>query len=157
MRRPSILRTGSTLALAALISGCAFAPGRPAGVPDRTAREDALAATGAPESRPAPPRPHVDVASWYGEWHQGRPTASGEPFDTAALTAAHRSLPLGSCVEVTNLGNGRRVFVRVNDRGPYITGRTIDLSQRAAEELGMTDEGLARVQIRPARSEACEV
>jgi rare lipoprotein A len=155
MRRPSILRTVSTLAVAALITGCAFAPSPPGSV-DRTAREDALAAAHPPDPTPTLARPRVDVASWYGEWHQGRPTASGEPFDTAALTAAHRSLPLGTCVEVTNLANGRRVFVRVNDRGPYITGRTIDLSQRAAEELAMTDQGLARVRIRRAQSEACE-
>jgi rare lipoprotein A len=95
-----------------------------------------------------PARRLVDVASWYGRWHDGRPTASGEPFDMTALTAAHRSLPLGACVEVTNLGNGRRVLVRVNDRGPYVAGRTIDLSLRAAEELGMVDVGLARVRIR---------
>jgi rare lipoprotein A len=73
-----------------------------------------------------------------------------------ALTAAHRSLPLGTCVEVIHLGNGRRVLVRINDRGPYVPGRTIDLSHRAAEELGMVDEGLARVRIRPAKAEGCE-
>jgi len=73
-----------------------------------------------------------------------------------ALTAAHRSLPLGTCVEVLNLANGRRVLVRVNDRGPYVPGRTIDLSHRAAEELGMVGEGLARVRIRRARAGGCE-
>jgi peptidoglycan lytic transglycosylase len=104
----------------------------------------------------APSRPPIDVASWYGEWHHGRPTASGKPFDRTALTAAHRSLPLGTCLEVTNLGNDRRVWVRVNDRGPYVPGRTIDLSQRAAAELGMVDEGLARVRIHRARAEVCE-
>ncbi|MBI4012726.1 MAG: septal ring lytic transglycosylase RlpA family protein, partial [Candidatus Rokubacteria bacterium] len=102
-----------------------------------------------------PARPFVAVASWYGGWHHGRPTASGEPYDMTALTAAHRSLPLGVCVEVTNLGNGRRVLVRVNDRGPYVPSRTIDLSQRAAEELRMVDEGLARVRIRRASAEVC--
>jgi rare lipoprotein A len=106
---------------------------------------------------PSSPRPRpVDVASWYGEWHHGRLTASGEPFDIDALTAAHRSLPLGACVEVQHLGNGRRVFVRVNDRGPYVPGRTIDLSQRAADELGMLGRGVARVRIARAKPETCE-
>jgi rare lipoprotein A len=71
------------------------------------------------------------------------------------LTAAHRSLPLGVCVEVTHVANGRRVHVRVNDRGPYVPGRTIDLSHRAARELGMVDDGLARVRIRRAAPESC--
>jgi rare lipoprotein A len=106
--------------------------------------------------RQAPPAPRPrEVASWYGEWHHGRPTASGEPYDMSALTAAHRSLPLGACVEVTHLGNERRVHVRVNDRGPYIRGRTIDLSHRAAEDLGMVDDGMARVRIRRASAELC--
>ena len=65
------------------------------------------------------------------------------------------SLPLGTCIEVVNLGNGRRVLVRVNDRGPYVPGRTIDLSHRAAEELGMVDDGLARVRILRAKTESC--
>jgi peptidoglycan lytic transglycosylase len=149
------LRTASTLLAAALIAGCALEPLPPAGAAlpwnDETARLRA---------RPAPvataPAPRVEVASWYGEWHQGMPTASGEPYDMEALTAAHRSFPLGSCVEVVNLGNGRRVLVRVNDRGPYVPGRTIDLSHRAAEELAMVDEGLARVRIRRAKTESCE-
>ena len=141
---------------AALVTGCALDVPRPESAlvtADDTAR---LRARSAAIAAPAAPRPRVDVASWYGEWHSGRPTASGELFDVDALTAAHRSLPLGACVEVTNLGNGRRVVVRVNDRGPYVPGRTIDLSQRAAEELGMVDQGLARVRIRPAKAGGCE-
>jgi rare lipoprotein A len=106
-------------------------------------------------TRRAPVGPRHDVASWYGAWHHGRPTASGEPFDMDDLTAAHRSLPLGVCVEVTHVANGRRVHVRVNDRGPYVPGRTIDLSHRAARELGMVDDGLARVRIRRAAPESC--
>jgi len=112
----------------------------------------ALTRIGQAPARPVsivPARP-FEIASWYGAWHHGRPTASGEPFDMTALTAAHRWLPLGACVEVINLGNGRRVSVRVNDRGPYVPGRSIDLSRRAAQELGMVDEGLARVRIRTA-------
>ncbi len=110
----------------------------------------------APPAREASPGPLWDVASWYGAWHHGRPTASGEPYDMEAMTAAHRSLPLGACLEVMRLANGRRVFVRVNDRGPYADGRTIDLSHRAAELLEMVEAGIARVRLRPARPEACE-
>jgi rare lipoprotein A len=70
-------------------------------------------------------------------------------------TAAHRSLPLGSCVQVVNLTNGRHVIVRINDRGPYVAGRTIDLSYRAARELRMVDDGLAPVKVMPAKPEKC--
>jgi rare lipoprotein A len=88
------------------------------------------------------------TASWYGERFHGRPTASGEPFDAGALTAAHPSLPFGTVVEVENRENGRRVRVRINDRGPFVEGRIIDLSKAAAREIGMLDSGLARVTLR---------
>lgn len=87
------------------------------------------------------------MASWYGPWHQGRRTASGERFNSNAMTAAHRSLPLGTIVSVTNLGNHRSVRVRINDRGPYVDGRIIDLSAAAARRLGMQKDGIARVRI----------
>jgi len=89
----------------------------------------------------------VGVASWYGTWHQGRRTASGEDFDLNSLTAAHRTLPLNTRVVVTNLTNGKSVKVRINDRGPYFDGRDLDLSERAAEEIGMKESGLAPVEI----------
>jgi rare lipoprotein A len=89
----------------------------------------------------------VGVASWYGPGFHGRPTASGEIFDQNGLTAAHRKLPLGSEVKVTNLGNGRSILVESNDRGPYINGRVIDLSKAAARRLGIVEEGLAEVRI----------
>ena len=88
-------------------------------------------------------------ASWYGPHFDGQPTANGETFDMNALTAAHRTLPLGSRVLVHNLENDRRVVVRINDRGPYIQGRDIDLSYGAARQLGMVPDGLARVEITP--------
>jgi len=91
------------------------------------------------------------VASYYGEKYQSRPTASGEPFDWHQLTAAHPSLPFGTLVKVTNLENNRSVTVRVNDRGPFVAGRVIDLSQSAAEQLQMIQKGLARVQIEAVR------
>ena len=88
------------------------------------------------------------LASWYGEELAGRPTASGEPFDPYAMTAAHRSLPLGTRVEVENLDNGRSVIVRVNDRGPFVDERIIDLSLAAAQALGFAAQGTASVRVR---------
>ena len=88
------------------------------------------------------------IASWYGAKWQGRLMASGEPFDENALTAAHRTLPLGAEVKVTNLRNGRSVTVRVKDRGPAITGRLIDLSKAAAARLGFVHRGLTIVEVR---------
>ncbi len=93
-------------------------------------------------------RPYqIGLASYYGRRFHGRRTANGERFDMYDLTAAHRVLPLGSVIRVTNVSNGRSVRVRVNDRGPYIRGRVIDLSYAAAYRLGMVRSGLARVQI----------
>ena len=87
------------------------------------------------------------VASWYGEAFHGKLTANGEVFDKTALTAAHRKLPLGSVVRVMNLNNGRVVKVRVTDRGPYVPGRILDLSEAAARELGMVEAGTAAIQL----------
>lgn len=86
-------------------------------------------------------------ASWYGAQHQGKPTASGERFDQNAMTAAHRQLPFGTRVRVTHLASGRQVVVRINDRGPFSKGRLIDLSRRAAEQLGMLRQGVAPVRV----------
>ena len=88
------------------------------------------------------------VASWYGVPYHGRRAASGEIYDMEKLTAAHRSLPFETWVEVTNLSNGRSVGVRINDRGPFVHGRIIDLSQAAARDIGMLGPGTARVQLR---------
>ncbi len=87
------------------------------------------------------------VASWYGGWHHGRKTANGERFNKAELTAAHRTLPFNSIVRVRNLTNQREVVVRINDRGPFIRGRIIDLSEAAARELGMIRAGIVPVEI----------
>lgn len=88
------------------------------------------------------------IASWYGRDFHGRSTSSGEVYDMNQLTAAHKTLPIPTWVEVTHLGNGRRVIVKVNDRGPFVDGRIIDLSQRAAADLGMLEAGTAPVQVR---------
>jgi rare lipoprotein A len=92
---------------------------------------------------------HSGSASWYGRELQGSPTASGEPFDMHALTAAHRTLPLGSYARVKNLDNGRSVVVRINDRGPHARRRMIDLSYAAAQEIRMVGSGTARVEVVP--------
>jgi len=89
----------------------------------------------------------VGTASWYGEDFEGKPTASGEDYDMYDLTAAHPTLPLGSYVRVTNLHNGRAVVVKVNDRGPVVPGRIIDLSYGAAEALQFQHKGLQRVRL----------
>ncbi len=89
----------------------------------------------------------VGLASYYARAHHGRRTASGEVFDMEAMTAAHRSLPYGTRVRVTNLANGRRAVVRINDRGPFKKERIIDLSQAAARALGMTARGITRVRL----------
>jgi len=91
----------------------------------------------------------VGLASWYGSYFHGNPTASGEAFDMNDLTAAHRTLPLGTRVLVHNLDNDRAVVVRINDRGPYVRGRDIDLSYGAARALGMVRPGVVRVEITP--------
>jgi len=87
------------------------------------------------------------LASWYGEPYHGRKTANGETYNMYAMTAAHKTLPLGVVVEVVHLENGRRATVRINDRGPFVRGRIIDLSYEAAKRIGMVRSGVARVRI----------
>ena len=96
---------------------------------------------------PAVPGVSYGIASWYGGKHHGGPTASGERFDKNALTAAHRTLRMGTRVRVTRIKNGRVVIVRINDRGPYSKGRIIDLSEAAARRLDMIEDGIAKVKV----------
>jgi rare lipoprotein A len=96
----------------------------------------------------AKPRPYqVGTASWYGEFFDGKPTASGEDYDMYDMTAAHPTLPMGSYVKVTNLRNGRVVVVKVNDRGPIVPGRIIDLSYGAAQVLEFQNRGVQKVRL----------
>jgi rare lipoprotein A len=118
-------RPASILA-ALLVTGCA------ANAPHEVARVDAV---------------EVGVASYVGEAYEGRPTASGGHFDGQSLTAAHRTLPFGTRVRVTNLANGRAVVVTIVDRGPYRKGRVIDVSRRAAHDLGFERDGTTRVRL----------
>lgn len=107
-----------------------------------------------PAPDPLPPEPadtvaatYTGLASWYGRRFHGRRTASGEHYDMAAMTAAHKTLPFGSRVRVTNLDNGRSVVVVINDRGPFVKRRVIDVSRAAAKELGFLQDGVTRVRI----------
>ncbi|PTL80377.1 septal ring lytic transglycosylase RlpA family protein [Vitiosangium sp. GDMCC 1.1324] len=131
MRR---LLVGVTVGMG-LLAGCATRATRPT-----------------PEEQPEKPPPsrawlEEGLASYYGPGLAGRPTASGEKFNPKGFTAAHRKLPFGSCLRVVNMENGRSVEVRVNDRGPFVQGRVVDVSTAAAKQLGMMDKGLARVRL----------
>jgi rare lipoprotein A len=109
---------------------------------------------------PSPVKParsgetETGIASWYGPPYQGRHSANGEIFDTEKLTAAHRSLPFDTWVEVTNLVNNKHVDVRITDRGPFVDGRIIDLSLAAAREIDMVGVGIVRVRIKVIRKPA---
>ena len=110
----------------------------------------ALAASGGASALERMPKMvQVGTASWYGPGFHGRATASGERFDQNKLSAAHRTLPLNTPIRVTNLENGRSVALVVNDRGPYVPGRVLDVSKAAARELGMVQDGIVRVRIEP--------
>ena len=105
-----------------------------------------------PPPAPAPPPEQptfsqTGAASWYGPGHQGHVTANGEPFDMNKLTGAHRTLPLNTIVRVTNTATNKTVKIKVNDRGPFTGGRIIDLSARAARELGVADDGVIQVRV----------
>jgi rare lipoprotein A len=107
--------------------------------------------TAPPTARPsasAPDAEHKGLASWYGRQHHGKSTASGEVYDMHDLTAAHRTLPLGTRLMVTNLENGRAVEVRINDRGPFVDGRVLDVSYAAARLLGAEGAGVIPVTFR---------
>jgi rare lipoprotein A len=119
---------------------------RPPAVPSRSGAKG-----GGPEGAVAGNFVEEGLASWYGgngDGFAGKPTASGELFDPQDLTAAHRTLPLGTLLLVENLDNGRAVTVRVNDRGPFVKGRILDLSKRGAQVLGYAGQGTAKVRIR---------
>ncbi|UCH77466.1 MAG: septal ring lytic transglycosylase RlpA family protein [Candidatus Coatesbacteria bacterium] len=127
----TILRYGRWVATAAALAGLACSFTRR--YPDTTKRPGGYREVGA--------------ASYYGREFHGRATASGEKFDMNALTAAHKTLPFGTRVRVTNLANDKSVVVRVNDRGPFVEGRIIDLSYAAAKKIGMVEAGVVRVEI----------
>jgi len=127
-----------------MVMGCAVA-GLIALSPTSEARPPVIPGA-LPTVRQAP-KGEIGLASWYGIERQGMPTASGELFDKDRLTAAHRKLPLGTMVRVTNLKNLKSSLLRINDRGPGIPGRVIDVSWAAAKQLGFLEAGLARLEI----------
>ncbi|UYG05901.1 septal ring lytic transglycosylase RlpA family protein [Halomonas sp. LR3S48] len=129
-----MLRGALTLMMLLLIAGCAGRDGSRGG--ERV-------------SAPSGWNGEQGQASFYADRYHGRRTASGEAHDRNALTAAHRSLPFGTRVRVTRLDNGRETVVRINDRGPFVRGRVIDLSRRAAEELNMLGQGVTEVRLSP--------
>ncbi|MCP3097735.1 septal ring lytic transglycosylase RlpA family protein [Myxococcus sp. K15C18031901] len=138
-----------------LTTACASRAAKP-----DAAREDAPA-PGSPRvtRREQMPRSYVGegLASFYGPGLHGRPTASGERFNQHALTAAHRKAPFGACLRVVNMENGRSVEVRVNDRGPFVEGRIIDVSRAAASKLDMLDKGVVRVRLYRCRDAVSEI
>jgi rare lipoprotein A len=137
------------------------------GLNAKHADESPLHASTAPtiKAGPAKPRLHwyqFGRASWYGHGLQGQQTASGEAYDMNGMTCAHRSLPLGALVRVTNLRNHKSIVVRVNDRGPVPESRVVDLSYAAAHFLGFTSRGTAPVRLdvismKPSRSEIAQL
>ena len=129
--RPSFQLLSACALLALATTGCKTS----AGAESRSASDDRSGLLG------------EGLASFYGEGFDGRPTASGERFNKEALTAAHRKLRFGTCVRVENKSNGRSVNVRINDRGPYAGQRLIDVSERAARDLGMIQAGVAQVRL----------
>lgn len=140
------LAHGIVSVLAAVSLGAAPGP-KGSGSKD-TAVSHKQTATKTVAVKPMPHAPYqVGTASWYGEYFEGRATASGEPFHMYDLTAAHPTLPLGTWVRVTNLSNGRRISVRINDRGPIVPGRIIDLSYSAAQALAFEEKGLQQVRL----------
>src|SRR6202043_2245068 len=140
-------RIAHGLAIAALIVGLRAAQG-PNNSEASSAQIRAVPAKPEIRNQTGKNQPYqVGTASWYGEFFDGKPTASGEEYDMYDMTAAHPTLPLGSYVRVTNLRNGRAVVVKVNDRGPIVPGRIIDLSYGAAQVLEFEHRGLQQVRL----------
>jgi len=149
-------RIAQGLALAVLVGlGVAQGPTK-AGSANQNSVPMAKAAPAATTTRSATKPFQVGTASWYGDYFEGKPTASGEPFNMYDMTAAHPTLPLGTMVKVTNLRNRRAVVVRINDRGPIVPGRIIDVSYSAAKALQFHAQGIQRVRLDvvPARKPA---
>lgn len=143
-------RTAQGLTIAFLVSlGAAQGPHSSGSAKYATVPQSIIEAAkpGVSKARLFPKPYQVGTASWYGEYFEGKPTASGEPYNMYELTAAHPTLPLGTFVKVTNLHNRRTVVVRINDRGPVVDGRIIDVSYSAARVLNFHAQGVQRVRL----------
>lgn len=142
---------GVLLGVALLSQSCGMITGSSRGPEIVSIPQPSIGKPGLPAKKPPESKQAVSVqtgqASWYGKAFAGKPTASGEIFNHELLTAAHRSLPLGSRVRVTNIANGKSVEVKINDRGPYAGGRILDLSRAAAHALGMVENGVTEVRL----------
>jgi rare lipoprotein A len=146
MRRRLAESLAIVLSVASL--GAGAASGRGSSEAAKVTTPPVLSTSGQKSHKTKKSQPYqVGTASWYGDYFQGKQTASGEPFDMHDFTAAHPSLPLGTFVRVTNLRNGKVVVVRINDRGPVVEGRIIDLSYNAARALGFKERGLQKVRL----------
>ncbi len=161
----SLTHLGSIALLSTLLMACSSNPVNSSVVPEpivsESEKETLAITTETTEATPEEKEPEPIVeevheaghvlaegnASFYGAKFHGRKTASGAIFNKHALTAAHRNLPFGTRVRVTHVGNGRSVIVTINDRGPFIKSRVIDVSRAAAEQLGMVQQGVARVRL----------
>ncbi|MFN3835155.1 MAG: septal ring lytic transglycosylase RlpA family protein [Glycocaulis sp.] len=148
----SLARAAAGMAVMLLVSACASIPEPDHGPVTRQQVNPAapVQMAGAPAPDPlteAPREVEEGIASWYGARFHGRLTANGEVYDMDALTAAHPSLPMPSLARVTRLDTGASVIVRINDRGPFVEGRIIDLSRAAAEALAFVEDGLAEVRV----------
>lgn len=141
------LGLGALLLLASIGAGAGREPIRSKS--DRTQSTQGKSNEEPTQTSPSVPRKSFQAgpASWYGKEYDGKATASGEPFDMYDLTAAHATLPLGTLVRVTNLSNGKTVIVRVNDRGPFVNGRIIDVSYHAACVLDFVKQGVRGVRL----------
>jgi len=157
-RRSSLAWFGIMSVLSLFVQSCTILPQTPISNSIRTSvstrpgyMENRKADVVTPYASNRPPLQLVNVhtgdASWYGPGFHGKKTASGEIFDQAKFTAAHRTFPLGSRARVTHLENGNSIEVEINDRGPYVAGRIIDLSRAAARALGIIQNGTARVRV----------
>ncbi len=151
-------RTAQGLTLALLV-GLGAAQGPTSSGSAANSKAAAETVRGVPAIRPNARPYQVGTASWYGEDFEGKPTASGEAFNMYDLTAAHPTLPLGTLVKVTNLRNRRAVVVRINDRGPIVPGRIIDVSYGASRALRFQGRGVQRVRLDvvPARKPAATI
>ncbi|HMB77047.1 MAG TPA: septal ring lytic transglycosylase RlpA family protein [Kiloniellaceae bacterium] len=145
--KPSAFAAFALIA-AVFLSGCAGPSARESGASASSGSlQPRAAADSATADSATAGRALVGEASWYGVPYHGRTTASGETFNMNAMTAAHKTLPFGTKVKVTNLANGRAVQVVINDRGPFVPGRIIDLSRAAADKIDMIKAGVAKVRV----------
>ena len=133
--------------MAVILAACAQVEPKPAPEPAPAPAERPPATAPAPEPAPSTAFRQRGKISLYGKGFAGKPTASGETFDPARLTMAHRTLPFGTLVRVTNLENQRSVDVVVNDRGPFVAGRIADLSSAAAQQIGMVVDGVVEAML----------